>query len=66
MPLLLLHGENDSNIPASQSYELYHALQRQHKSVKMLILPKQGHALTDANIIAASIEAVNDWLNLAL
>ncbi len=65
-PLLLLHGENDSNISASQSYELYHALQRQHKSVKMLILPKQGHAPTDANIIAASIEAVNDWLNLAL
>lgn len=65
-PLLIIGGENDVRVPITQGYELYTALQQQHKSVKMLILPKQGHVPTDANIIAKSIEEVESWLKKAL
>lgn len=65
-PLLILQGENDPQVPVTQSYELYNALDRQHKHVKMLILPEQGHVPTDANIIYESIKEIDAWLIQAL
>ncbi|BCA96989.1 peptidase S9 [Legionella antarctica] len=65
-PLLIIHGENDVRVPSSQGYELYTALEQQHKSVKMLMLPNQGHLPTNANIIYKSIEEVGAWLKKAL
>ena len=65
-PLLILSGQNDVRVPISQSYELYTALSKQNKRVKMLVLPEQGHVPTDANIISGSIDAVDDWLKQAL
>ena len=65
-PLLILQGENDIRVPPTQSFELYYALERQHKIVKMLLFPHQGHEPTDANIIYKSINEVKDWLKKAL
>lgn len=65
-PLLIMHGENDIRVPLSQSYELYTALERQHKPVKMLIFPKQHHVPTDPNIIFESINEVDQWLKQAI
>jgi dipeptidyl aminopeptidase/acylaminoacyl peptidase len=65
-PLLIIGGENDVRVPITQGYELYRALEQQHKPVKMLVLPRQGHMPTDANIIAKSIEEVEAWLKKAL
>lgn len=65
-PLLIMHGENDVRVPLSQSRELYTALERQHKPVKMIIFPKQHHVPTDANIIFASIGEVDAWLKQAI
>jgi dipeptidyl aminopeptidase/acylaminoacyl peptidase len=61
-PLLIFSGENDNRVPLSQSYELYNALKRQHKPVKMFLLPGQGHMPTNANIIFESIQEVDKWL----
>ncbi|EKD72041.1 MAG: Peptidase S9 prolyl oligopeptidase active site protein [uncultured bacterium] len=65
-PLLIMHGENDLRVPLSQSQELYTALERQHKSVKFIIFPKQHHVPTDANIIFDSIGEVDSWLAQAI
>lgn len=61
-PLLILSGDKDFRVPISQSYEMYTALKLQNKPVEMLIFPEQGHLPTDANIIFASMQAVDDWL----
>lgn len=65
-PLLIIGGENDIRVPTTQGYELYTALERQHKPVKMLVLPKQGHVPTDANIIEETIKEVDTWLIQAI
>lgn len=65
-PLLIMQGEDDKRVPLSQSLELYTALQRQHKQVKMIIFPKQHHVPTDPNIIFDSIGEVDSWLMQAM
>lgn len=65
-PLLLLHGGDDMRSPASQSSELYQALRLQHKSVRMLIIPNEGHVPADPSRAWAAIEAVSEWLTKAL
>lgn len=62
-PLLIMHGEKDlGQVPITQSKELYTDLSEQHKTVKMLILPEQGHVPRDANIIYACINNIDNWL----
>ena len=61
-PLLIFYGQDDPRLPPSQGYEMYNALHLQHKTVKMLLLPKQGHVPTDPNMIEDSVKAINQWL----
>lgn len=65
-PLLIITGEHDVRVPATQAYELYNALRLQNKPVKMLVLPEQGHVPNDANIIYESIKAIDEWLKQIL
>lgn len=65
-PLLILEGENDTRVPPGQAYELYTTLTLQHKPVKMLLLPQQGHVPSDPNVIQESIKEVDAWLKRAL
>ncbi|MCA0402243.1 MAG: S9 family peptidase [Proteobacteria bacterium] len=65
-PLLIIGGENDSRVPITQGYELYTALKKLNRPVKMLLLPKQGHLPTDTNLISAIINDIDVWLKQAL
>lgn len=65
-PLLILHGQDDVRVPLSQAYELYYALAKQNRPVKMLISPKTGHAPTDPDILHNNIKEINNWLKQAL
>lgn len=44
-PLLLLHGENDQRCPLGQAEQMYGALQRLGKDVRLVVYPDAGHAL---------------------
>ncbi len=44
-PLLLLHGQADSNVTPGQSVELFTALSTQNKPVEMVLFPGQGHGI---------------------
>jgi dipeptidyl aminopeptidase/acylaminoacyl peptidase len=61
-PLLIISGADDDRVPSTQAYEIYNALNLQHKTVKMLLLPKQGHVPTDAHMIEESVREINQWL----
>lgn len=65
-PLLIMDGEKDIRVPVTQSQELYTTLKRQNKTVKWLLLPKQGHAPMDPNLITAAIKQSELWLDKAL
>lgn len=65
-PILILNGKDDVRVPVSQAYELYQALNRQHKPVKMLVLPEQGHVPTNPNLIVQVIDEEKNWLKQAL
>ena len=43
-PTLLLHGERDAEVPASQSYEFWHALKALGVETQLVIYPDEGHA----------------------
>jgi dipeptidyl aminopeptidase/acylaminoacyl peptidase len=63
-PLLIFHGLQDSRVPPSQSQALYTALSLQHKPVKLLLNPDQGHEPTNPLMILNEISAINQWLQI--
>ena len=60
--LLIMDGSKDVRVPITQAQELYTALRKQHKPVKWILLPEQGHAPSDPNLISAAIEQTEAWL----
>ncbi len=50
-PTLLLHGEKDDLIPASQSVLLRNKLQSVNVASKLVIYPNEGHNLTGNNLM---------------
>jgi len=42
-PLLLLHGENDNNVPPGESYQMFTALKLLGKEVALVTFPDQQH-----------------------
>jgi dipeptidyl aminopeptidase/acylaminoacyl peptidase len=42
-PTLVLHGEADLRVPASQGYEFYNALKRQSVITEMVVYPRMPH-----------------------
>jgi dipeptidyl aminopeptidase/acylaminoacyl peptidase len=43
VPLLIAHGEQDTNVPPSQSRDLVQALERRGARVESVFYPKSGH-----------------------
>lgn len=42
-PVLLVHGDQDTDVPYEQSLEMAAALERQHVPHRLLVLPGKGH-----------------------
>jgi dipeptidyl aminopeptidase/acylaminoacyl peptidase len=49
-PLLLLHGEQDHNVPFRQSMEMYYALRRLNKDVKWVAYTNGGHGMPTSTV----------------
>lgn len=48
-PLLILHGEKDERVPASQGRYLARALRELHKPFELVVYPREPHALRERN-----------------
>lgn len=48
VPLLIAHGERDTNVPPSQSHDLVRALARRNAVVESVFYPEAGHGFTRA------------------
>lgn len=62
VPVLLIHGQDDTVVPPSQSEEMAKALERAGKSVQFVTLPREDHWLSHSATREQMLEAVVDFL----
>jgi dipeptidyl aminopeptidase/acylaminoacyl peptidase len=61
-PLLVVHGVQDTNVPATQAEQLVAALRARGASPGYLVLPDEGHEILGATSRAVYLREVVQWL----
>jgi len=61
-PLLIVHGENDSNVPVIEAEQLAAALAQRGVEHRYLLFPDEGHELLHRTHRAEFLRACADWL----
>ena len=64
-PLLLVHGLNDTNVPPTESQQMYDALRALGRSVELLVFDDDGHEIDKRENRAVLVRAMCDWLTAA-
>jgi dipeptidyl aminopeptidase/acylaminoacyl peptidase len=65
-PLLIVHGENDSNVPVIEAEQLAAALAERGVQHRYLLFPDEGHQLLRRTSRADFLRACVDWLTAHL
>jgi dipeptidyl aminopeptidase/acylaminoacyl peptidase len=60
-PVLILHGENDTNVPASQAMYFHRALMESEVEHDMVIYPREEHGITERAHQIDVLERVRSW-----
>ena len=61
-PTLILHGEQDQDVPVEQSYLFFRALKDRGVSTELIVYPREAHAVTEkAHVLDMAIR-VDTWL----
>ncbi len=60
-PVMLLHGENDSDVPIAEAEQFYIALKDVGVETVMVRYPREGHGLREPKHVADSIERSIRW-----
>jgi dipeptidyl aminopeptidase/acylaminoacyl peptidase len=61
-PLLVVHGENDSNVPVEESEQVVAAARARGLPVEYLLFAGEGHELAQPRNRARFVEATVEWL----
>ncbi len=61
-PVLLIHGDSDTNVPADQSREMERALKAAHRDVKLTLYKGEDHTDWDSDHEQAAITQVADFI----
>jgi len=64
-PLLLVHGLNDTNVPPSESQQMYDALRILGRTVEQLLFEDDGHELDKRENRTVLVKAMGEWLTTA-
>jgi dipeptidyl aminopeptidase/acylaminoacyl peptidase len=62
-PVLILHGDADTNTFISNSQEMYRALRALGRTVRFVRFPREGHGFTEPNHIRSQYEEILAWLD---
>jgi dipeptidyl aminopeptidase/acylaminoacyl peptidase len=65
-PTLLLHGERDVEVPASQSYEFFKALKALGQKTQLVIYEDEGHGLRKPEHQWDRVKRMVDWFDAHL
>ena len=61
-PTLILHGEEDHDVPINQSHAFYRALRERNVPVEFVIYPREGHGLVEREHRKDCEERILYWL----
>ncbi|MCV6983001.1 S9 family peptidase [Mycolicibacterium pulveris] len=61
-PLLLVHGANDTNVPPTESQQMYDALRALGRTVEYLVFDDDGHEIDRRENRAVLLKAMREWL----
>lgn len=61
-PLLLVHGANDTNVPPTESVQMFEALRALGRSTELLMFDDDGHEIDRRENRAVLVKAMADWL----
>ena len=64
-PLLLVHGLNDTNVPPSESQQMYDALRILGRTVEQLLFDDDGHEIDKRENRTVLVKAMGEWLTTA-
>ncbi len=64
-PLLLVHGLNDTNVPPSESQQMFDALRALGRSVELLAFEDDGHEIDKRENRTVLVKAMGEWLTTA-
>ena len=64
-PLLLVHGANDTNVPPSESQQMFDALRGLGRTVECLMFDDDGHQIVKRENREALVRAIGGWLAAA-
>jgi dipeptidyl aminopeptidase/acylaminoacyl peptidase len=64
-PLLLVHGLNDTNVPPSESQQMYDALRILGRNVEQLLFEDDGHEIDKRENRTVLVKAMGEWLTTA-
>ena len=62
-PVLIVHSDDDREVPFSQSVELVQALRRRHVEVEQMVLPDEVHVMLRARSWLDFFAAADDFLD---
>jgi len=65
-PLMIVHGENDSNVPVIEAEQVVRALQERGVPHRYLLFPGEGHELLHRSSRADYLRETVDWLTTYL
>jgi dipeptidyl aminopeptidase/acylaminoacyl peptidase len=65
-PLLVVHGENDSNVPVIEAEQVVEALRERGVEHRYLLFPGEGHELLHRTSRAEYLRETVDWLTTHL
>jgi dipeptidyl aminopeptidase/acylaminoacyl peptidase len=65
-PLLVVHGENDSNVPVIEAEQVVEALRERGVEHRYLLFPGEGHELLRRTSRAEYLRETVDWLSTHL
>jgi dipeptidyl aminopeptidase/acylaminoacyl peptidase len=60
-PVLLVHGEQDTNVPVGESIRAHRALLAAGKRTELLLLPGEGHTIVGHDGRISSTETIVEW-----
>jgi alpha-beta hydrolase superfamily lysophospholipase len=61
-PLLLVHGATDTNVPPSESQQMFEALRALGRTVEYLVFEDDGHEIDKRENRSVLVKTMTDWL----
>jgi dipeptidyl aminopeptidase/acylaminoacyl peptidase len=62
-PVLIVHGEDDTNVPLGQAIYFHRALSRFGAEHEFVVYPREGHGLTERNHQLDLLRRMRAWFD---